>query len=144
MFSLIISIIAIALAAVLLLTSAFYGGDALTEGTAKAQAAALANEAQQISAGYDLYRVEHNGTAPAAVGDGVSDGTIGAAVANSLVADDYLKAAPQSDWEIVGGVFTTPDVADFVSDDVCGYVNATDNGVVCAAGTNGNVVTFPL
>lgn len=77
MFSLIISIIAIALAAILLLTSAFYGGSALTTGTAKAKAAALANEAQQVSSAYDLFLVEKG---------------ISATSTEDLIADNYLKA----------------------------------------------------
>lgn len=147
MFSLIISIIAIALAAVLLLTSAFYGGDALTEGTVKAEAASLANEAQQISAGYDLYKVENAGAVPSAV-DGAAD-------SDTLVGQGYLKQAPATAWEIVGGVLSTSDVAYDpatgvgVSDEVCAQVSENavklQNGLTCAdSATGNNVVSFTL
>lgn len=129
MFSLIISIIAIALAAVLLLTSAFYGGDALSEGTAKAQAASLANEAQQVTAGYDLHKVENNGAAPADVAE--------------LVTDEYLKQAPATGWTFdAAGLLSTPAT---VSDDVCGYIDPTVNGLTCdGAGGDANTVTFQM
>jgi len=132
MFSLIISIIAIALAAVLLLTSAFYGGDALTEGTAKAQAASLANEAQQITAGFDLHKVENNGAEPADVAE--------------LVTDEYLKQAPATGWvlDLTTDIMSTPAT---VSDDVCGYVTANSavNGLLCdAAGGDANTVSFQM
>lgn len=131
MFSLIISIIAIALAAVLLLTSAFYGGDALTQGTSKAEAAALANEAQQISAGYQLFKVETRGDVPADVAE--------------LVDAGYLRQAPATDWIIDGGVIQTQDSGPLqVSADVCEKVNdnAAQNGVSCDTDTR--VVSYVL
>lgn len=124
MFSLIISIIAIALAAVLLLTSAFYGGSALTQGTAKAKAAALANEAQQIAAAYDLYKVEKS--------------AVPGAVADLVGANNYLKRAPAggSDFDTgltpqpwsfnTSGVLTTTTTLE-----ICEKVNDSANGLTC-------------
>lgn len=78
MFSLIITIIAIALVAALALASIYYGGSAFNKGTAKAQASALVNNAMQISAAKTL-----------ATADGVT-----AADAAALVAAGYLASAP--------------------------------------------------
>jgi hypothetical protein len=131
MFSLIISIIAIALAAVLLLTSAFYGGDALTQGTSKAEAAALANEAQQISAAYDLFRVEHSGVAPTNI-----DGTDGDGV--SLVGEEYLKAAP-SGW--TDDLTSVTSFVNSASGEVCQHIISADNGLECYADAAATVPT---
>tara|TARA_B100001245_G_scaffold236697_1_gene230158 strand:- start:8477 stop:8896 length:420 start_codon:yes stop_codon:yes gene_type:complete len=137
MFSLIISIIAIALAAVLLLTSAFYGGDALTQGTAKAQASAAVNEAQQISAAYELYKAENFGVRPGAIAD-VSG------------PDSYLKQ-PIAGWEFDGAVQPVVAEKQGLSEEVCEIVqaNAAVNGVGCdpTSGTSGNldyVATYNL
>ena len=142
MFSLIISIIAIALAAVLLLTSAFYGGDSLTQGTSKAKAAALANEVQQISAGYDLHKVENGGVAPATV--------------EELVTDEYLKQAPATGWALGTASFDGTDFPSYVtpdniSDEVCAKVadRTDENGVQCVdsdagAAPDNNIVSFKI
>ena len=65
MFSLIISIIAIALVIVLAGASLYYGGDAFNKGTAKGEAAKLVNEAQQLQAAYTMYKVDNAGAEPA-------------------------------------------------------------------------------
>lgn len=54
MFSLIITIIAIALVAALALASIYYGGSAFNKGSEKAQAATLVNNAMQVSAAMTL------------------------------------------------------------------------------------------
>ncbi len=138
MFSLIISIIAIALAAVLLLTSAFYGGDALTEGTVKAEAAALANEAQQVAASYDLFKAERFGVAPTAVAD--------------LQTEGYLKQVPRG-WTLVdvdaNGSFDEVQEVGTVSDAVCTQVNENSalsgSDLRCdTVATDANTVAFPI
>lgn len=58
MFQLIVSIIAVALVAALAGASIFYGGDAFSSGTSKAQATALINEGQQLNGAATLYRVD--------------------------------------------------------------------------------------
>lgn len=85
MFQLIVSIIAIALVAVLAAASVFYGGDAFTSGTAKANASATINTAQQVAAAWTLYRTDTGGVDP----------TLGAlAAANPLVAQKYIASVP--------------------------------------------------
>ena len=55
MFSLIITIISIALVAALALATLYFGGDAFNQGSAKASAATVVNQAQQISGANTLY-----------------------------------------------------------------------------------------
>jgi len=55
MANLIITVIAIALVAIASLMGAYYGGSAFLEGSAKAQAATIASQGQQIAAAWVLY-----------------------------------------------------------------------------------------
>lgn len=61
MFSLIISIIAIALVAALALASIYYGGEAFQEGTNDAAVATLIDQGQQMEASVRLSRVNEEG-----------------------------------------------------------------------------------
>ncbi len=81
MFSLVITIISIALVAVLALATLYYGGSAFTSGGDAAQAAQALNTMQQIQGADTLYK--------AATGAGAT--SIG-----ELVAADYLRAVPGS------------------------------------------------
>ncbi|MBM24170.1 MAG: hypothetical protein CL760_00280 [Chloroflexi bacterium] len=58
MFSLIISIIAIALVASLALASIYYGGDAFQEGTVKAEASTIVNQGQQVQAAVTMAEID--------------------------------------------------------------------------------------
>jgi len=80
MFSLIVSIISIALVAVLAAASIYYGGDAFTKGSAKALASTVVTQAQQISSANTLFKND-NGGLPA---DDVAE----------LVSEDYLASTP--------------------------------------------------
>ena len=62
MFSLIITIISIALVAALAVAGVFFGGSAFTSGTAKANAATVVNQAQQITGANALYANDNAGT----------------------------------------------------------------------------------
>ena len=59
MFSLIISIIAIALVASLALASIYYGGDAFKEGTTAAKASTILNQAQQTQGAILLSNIDN-------------------------------------------------------------------------------------
>jgi hypothetical protein len=122
MFSLIISIIAIALVIVLAGASLYYGGDAFNKGTAKGEAAKLVNEAQQLQAAYTMYKVDNAGAEPADLA------TFAATTAGYLSVD--LEA---QGWALnVGadGVVITVDSAD-----VCTEVDGINSQVTCAAGS---------
>lgn len=59
MFSLIIAIISIALVVALVAASGFFGGSAMTDAKAQAEAARLRTEEQQILAGMDLFNADY-------------------------------------------------------------------------------------
>jgi hypothetical protein len=58
MFQLIVAVIAIALVIALTLASIFYGGEAFTRSSLKANVAAMVNQAQQISGAHTLYKTD--------------------------------------------------------------------------------------
>jgi len=114
MFSLIISIIAIALVAALALASIYYGGDAFQEGTAKSEASTVINQGQQIQAAVTMAEIDE-------------------VVVSDLQADlvdsgEYLKEVPQvrsNAWTLNGNVIEV----DVINAEVCGYVEAGFDGV---------------
>jgi outer membrane lipoprotein-sorting protein len=74
MFSLIISIIAIALVAALAAASVFYGGNAFKQGTAKADVSEFQNKGQQIAGAFTLAKAD--GYDPTSVAE-LTDGSLG-------------------------------------------------------------------
>lgn len=60
MFSLIVAIVSIALVVALVAASGYFGGSAVTEARAQADATRLMTEENHIFAGMDLFRVEHH------------------------------------------------------------------------------------
>ncbi len=93
MFSLIISIIAIALVVILAGASLYYGGDAFNKGGAKGQAAQFANESQQLSAAVTMFKSDNGGSAPTDATAELVAGT----VSNGMV--PYLKSIPPK-WTV--------------------------------------------
>jgi hypothetical protein len=85
MFSLIISIISIALVVILAGASLYYGGDAFNKGGAKGEAAQFANEGQQIAAAVTMFKSDNGGTAPTA--------------AETELVPSYLKSVPVG-WSV--------------------------------------------
>lgn len=79
MFSLIITIVSIALVAALALATLFYGGGAFRQGAADAQATKVVNQGQQLLAASELFYAD-KGQWPVTV--------------EELVADGYLKTVP--------------------------------------------------
>lgn len=69
MFNLIITIISIGLIAALALASIYYGGDAFSQGSAKAAASTVVSQAQQISAANVLFKSATSGANATSVGD---------------------------------------------------------------------------
>jgi hypothetical protein len=85
MFSLIITIVAIALVVALVAATMYHGGDTLTQGRTTADAAAFVTGAQQIS-GAEVMHLSLTGVNATTVSGG-SAGT-------DLVVDKYLASAP--------------------------------------------------
>lgn len=81
MFSLIITIISIALVAALAVATIYYGGDAFNQGTTKAKASTIVNQAQQVAGANTLYKS--------------NTGSFAADV-SALVSKAYLGSAPVS------------------------------------------------
>lgn len=106
MFQLIVAVISIALIAALAIASIFYGGDAFTKSSEKANVTTLVNQAQQISGAAALYKTENGVSVAAGIVDNV----------NPLVDEGFLAQAPQGNkvapgnWTIVVDTAATPNV----------------------------------
>ena len=123
MFSLIISIIAIALVAALAGASVYYGGSAFNKGTAGADASTAINAGQQI-----------NGAIALAENDGVTIADGNTTSATGL--DTYLSQMPSYKGTPMSVDTTNSVVSVAVSDDVCAEVvnnRGGDDNVVTAA-----------
>jgi type II secretory pathway pseudopilin PulG len=128
MANLIITIIAIALVAIAALMGAYYGGTAFNKGQEKAKASSIMNQAAQIQAAIQMWRVDH-GT------DFQSD------LADLDDADAaYLSSVPEiegSAWTTSTGAGTItatlddnsedflPTIGSGDDDDVCDFINGT-------------------
>jgi hypothetical protein len=88
MFSVIITVISIALVAALTLATVYFGGDTFLQGKPEAEAARYINEGQQVSAAIRLYQAENQGQLP---GD-----------LNADLVGHYLKDMPEAgaNWDI--------------------------------------------
>lgn len=110
MFSLIITIISIALVALLALATLYYGGDAFNRGSAGAQAARLINEGQQVNGAVAIYKADR------------AAGNTAAATTLSDLVPAYLSQLPSSfngATTLASGMVTITSMAD----DVCTEVN---------------------
>jgi hypothetical protein len=112
MFSLIITIISIALVAALAVATIYYGGSAFTQGTAKASASAFVAAGQQVNGALTLFANDNGGARATDVA--------------ALVAGKYLAAAPS----VSGSALTTTPtatIATAVPAAVCAAINASGN-----------------
>jgi hypothetical protein len=92
-FSLIVTIISIALVTAIAAATIYYGGTAFTTAGADAEAARVINDSQQLSGAITLYK-HANGT-------DVTDLSV-------LVSQNYLSMLPGGAWQVVeGGVART-------------------------------------
>lgn len=103
MFQLIVAVISIALIAALAIASIFYGGDAFTKSSEKANVTTLINQAQQIAGAAALYKTDKgvNVYTDLATPYDVDSG--------STLVGEYLANAPTASkiatgpWQIVNG-----------------------------------------
>lgn len=79
MFSLIITVISIALVAALAVASVYYGGPALSKGTSRAAAATVVSQGQQISGAATMY---------------ATDTAVDITAFSDLTDNDYLTSVP--------------------------------------------------
>jgi hypothetical protein len=80
MFNLIVAVISIALIAAMAAASIFYGGEAFSNSTAKAQASTLVNNGQQVSGAQQLHMIANSGNRETVIAN--------------LVTEEYLQALP--------------------------------------------------
>lgn len=124
MFSLIITIISIALIAALAAATIYYGGDAFSKGTLKADASTLINQGQQVAGAMTLYSV---------------DKSQDAADVTALVTDGYLQANPGS-WDVLEGTSGLVSIAynnsPDLTEDVCNEVRSRNNETAIVFGTD--------
>jgi hypothetical protein len=105
MFALIIAIIAIALTVYLAVSTLFYGGDALSNGSARAVASAFINQGQQINGAHTLYKNDNAGSSLAlATTDALAKVEL-----ELLVSQKYLSSIPKPDKSVytIEGLATT-------------------------------------
>lgn len=99
MFSLIISIIAIALVVALAGASLYYGGDAFSQGSARAQASTFVNQGQQVAAAHTLYKNDEGGSALVVDADqGIASVSLAALVTGGYLAS--VPSAPSDEWNV--------------------------------------------
>ena len=110
MFSLIITIISIALVAALALATLYYGGDAFNKSSAEAETSAVLTHIQQLQGAISLYQTTTSGLPTLA----------------QLNSQDYLRSIPQvrqaqwADMVAGGGVYWLKDA---VSKETCTLIN---------------------
>lgn len=121
MFALIIAIIAIALTVYLAVSTLFYGGDALSNGSARAIASSFINQGQQISGAHTLYKNDNAGARSTDVA--------------TLVTGEYLSSIPAPSkgtvWAVDGTqIVSNSEVGNLIPVEVCDIINAQagDNG----------------
>jgi hypothetical protein len=101
MFNLIVAVISIALIAAMAVASIYYGGDSFGRSSARAEAATLINQAQQIAGAATLFRLDNSASNVASSEPacgfswaGEPGGDLSACAVNRLVAGQYLQAIP--------------------------------------------------
>lgn len=100
MFSLIITIISIALVAALALATIYYGGSAFNRGSASANATKLMTQSQQILGADRLYRVDHEGTMPPSM-QALVDGGYLKSIPTAAIDTKFTAQAATVSWEMV-------------------------------------------
>jgi hypothetical protein len=102
MFNLIVAVISIALIAAMAVASIYYGGDSFGRSSARAQAATLISQAQQISGAAGIYMIENSSVRISSMEPDCSINEIASACAiNRLVDGQYLTAKPVVPIQIV-------------------------------------------
>ena len=150
MFNLIVAVISIALIAVTAVASIYYGGDSFAGSSARAEAATLINQAQQIDGAAELFRIANVGSMVVSDQPSCDDGTLSDCALHRLVDQGYLTAIPKAptgvifpstSWSISDDgsaafmIFTTDDG---VADKICEAIE-TQGGGAKLAGFMGNV-----
>lgn len=89
MFSLIITIISIALVAALATATLYFGGDAFGDARNRSTVTQALQEGNQVAGALELYKAD-NGSYPTGTSDDIKQ---------ALLAKEYLKQVPNGNWE---------------------------------------------
>jgi hypothetical protein len=108
MFSLIITLVSIALVAALALTTIYYGGAAYREHGSNSAAAKIVLEGQQISAAIDIFRTTNDGNFPESM-------------AALTFEKKFLSSVPNNLWEF------SPEYVVYPMDDIKACQKANKN-----------------
>lgn len=145
MFSLIITIVSIALVAALALATLYYGGSAIERGNASARATELLTQSQQLLAAADLYRAD-KGAWPPSMEALVEQGYLRQVPQYTAAADStgfsrsaVAAAASAITWEMPAAGKPTFVLAGVTQQEVCKEVNRKsrgDNGILKKAYTS--------
>lgn len=136
MFSLIVTILSIALVAVLAIATVWYGGQVYTVQQNKAKAVTYSTQASQINAAVQAYKVSHQGASPSDINELVSAGYLQSipkppvmAQSFSLISSAYADNDPN--WQLVKdskGNIAFLVVRNQVNADTCRIVQAYASG----------------
>jgi hypothetical protein len=118
MFNLIITVISIALVAALAVSSLYFGGDAFNEGSEKAKAATVVNQAQQIDGANTLYRLDE-GSYATGLGELTPDYLDSAPSVDTTISTDGSDPAAASTWQVAGEKITLGNI----TGNVCRAIN---------------------
>lgn len=142
MLNLIITVISIALVAVLAAASVFYGGKAWSEGSVSASASHLISSAQQVAAGITLYNNNQAAMPPSIVAAAGSPVSVSSVIGN-LTLEGIMTSVPSlpnnvDDFNVQIVSSTDRQVqATIYSQDICLKVNDRAGGIngpfVCTA-----------
>lgn len=91
MFALILTIVAIALVALLAYATLFYGIDISSKGVSRAALAKFLNEGNQLAGAFELYRADHGGVLPEGTAEEIK---------TTLLNDKYLAEWPDARWSL--------------------------------------------
>lgn len=137
MSNLIITIIAIALGAAVVLASIYSGGSALTQGAAKSAATAVLNQGQQISGAATMYSNDFAGAALPALADLVVNTANNQYLKSVPLTPASVNSAGNHSWTLGTGQITTPTT----SLDVCLNVEKQRDSTIASIPTAEVVAT---
>lgn len=89
MFSLIITIMAVALVAALVLATVYYANHFAQDGASRARSAKYLQEGNQLVGALEVYKTDHDGQLPTGTNDDIK---------NALMQGNYLRGWPATEW----------------------------------------------
>jgi len=134
MLNLIITVISIALVAVLAAASVFYGGRAWSEGSVSASASHVISSSQQVAAGITLYN-NNEASMPPSIASAAGSPVPVSDVASDLISRGIMTSTPSlpvnvSNFNVeVVSINDRRVTATIASEDICNKVNERSSGV---------------